>query len=328
MSKILISFMANKKPDKELANFLENYLKKNNHFVIISPKKNQGKYSISEIEDRIRSVDFLILLLSKASIQNKKIQDEAKIAQEISKKSPRRVFILPIRIGFLDGKLPIDLDTHLDPKKYIVWEKSEGCQSVCEKVLASIKKLIKRQNIKDFLKTLLKVFLLVLPLFNFGTGLFTSLTLLNGGEFIKTHGSFLFIFIWAIVPISIALFLSILIFTPSLINVDKKLKRVKLTNAVILLILLVILGSSSYQDSKKTYLMIISENPIYQIELESINHKMTYYKLEPERIERDKYILNQRVPFGNYNITVIFTSVPNQFFSRTFRTRTDSLIIF
>ena len=99
--------------------------------------------------------------------------------------------------------------------------------------------------------------------------------------------------------------------------------------APVTMAILLSIGYISYLDGHKTYLTIISENPISEVKVASRNNKSNNFVLNPKSISDSKnYAFNKRIPFDDYNITINFTSKPSQFFTRTFRKRIETLVIF
>jgi len=331
MSKIFLSYLADAKPDENLAVFLKSSLEDNNYAVITSPREAEDKNTIHEIKAKIGSADFFIVILSKESIESIQIQDEVKTADDLFKQSKKWPVILPIRLGDYD-KLPTDLAKHLDEKEYVEWKESSRKQIVIEQILNIMQKIKKqkfKQIVRKFPVHFISVFAIVLLLFNFITHIITSLTLINPGDFIKTNGRFAFIYIWGIVPIFISTLVVILNSGRDLSKNKVKLCKLYIYTLSIFLMSLIILGLFSYKDSQKTNLTIISETTIQKIKIESRTKKRNVFELIPFREdESNYYTINKRLPYDDYNITVYFWSEQSQFITRRLKEQKETLILF
>jgi hypothetical protein len=149
---------------------------------------------------------------------------------------------------------------------------------------------------------------------------------LDSKEFIEAYGKFLYIFLGAILPILTTIVLSILIYGE---EVFKESKSRKITNAILILIAIsvAILGYFGYKDSRRTTITIYSEHPIYQVRLDSESNRNAFNLLAIS-LGNNRYTVAKRIPYGEYNITLIFESEPNQFFSRIFKKQTEILVVF
>ena len=107
MSRI---FLSHTSTDKPFVRKLANDLRANGHTVWIDEAEiNIGDSLIGKIREGLDSVDFVAVVLSKASIQSEWVQKELEIASNREIKEKRKV-VLPIKIenvelpGFLEGK--------------------------------------------------------------------------------------------------------------------------------------------------------------------------------------------------------------------------------
>jgi len=180
-----------------------------------------------------------------------------------------------------------------------------------------------RQAILPFLS----VPIIVISILNFLTSMFFSKSILNIKEIIKDYGTLFFSYTWIILPIFISIL--ILLLKGYLIeefNVKSKVQRYAAI-WILTTSFLIFCGYFSYNDSRKTNVTIISENPIYRIKFESRNRAKNIFDLIPY-VETNNYYLNKRLPFVDYNITVTFRSEQIQFITRTFNQRKETLVLF
>ena len=138
MSKCFISYR-HTKPDEDLAEFLEKYLKEQNHEVFKDTQMQVGTKWAKEIETQIKSSDYFVVLLSAESIRSDMVTQEVELAHELSKKPGKRLTILPIRVDF-DGELPYDLAARLNPIQYAAWKPDVPFETIAGQIAASVEK--------------------------------------------------------------------------------------------------------------------------------------------------------------------------------------------
>lgn len=378
--KVFISYR-HVKPDEDLAKFLENYLMERGHEVFGYTQIPAGMKWPDEIQHRLETSDFFVVLLSEESIKSDMVRQEVNIARDLAQRNEKSLIILPISISF-SGKLPLDLGAFLYGIQIMEWEEGDPYQIVGEKITATIKRCVelpaKEKSVEvdfssidtqvkmeypipssdeklppdiaklgkrdengivesestekgfiQFLGKFIQIFLIVLALLNFILGTLAAGTVLNSKDFIRTNGLFSFIYIWAVVPMFIAILFTFFLYGSYIVKDDKLLKNYKISTAILAAVLLIIVGYFSYKDSHKTYLTIISEKPIFKVKLESKNNKNNIFDFEPKRIgNSNSYILNGRILFDDYKISVVFKENTEQFIIRKFNTRNETLILF
>ncbi len=138
MSKCFISYR-HVQPDEELANSIKEYLLEHDHQVFIDKQILVGTKWAAEIDRKIRTSDFFVVLLSKESIRSDMVRQEVKLAYELLQSSEKKISILPIRVAFR-GELPYDLGSYLDPIQYAVWTSNSPFKQIAEQILASVER--------------------------------------------------------------------------------------------------------------------------------------------------------------------------------------------
>lgn len=136
MSKCFISYR-HTKPDEELAQFLEKFLRDHNHNVFIDKQMQVGTKWQKEIEIQLRSSEYFIILLSKESILSDMVRQEVKSAYDLSQKRGEKFTILPIRVDFT-GELPMDLAAYLNPIQYTMWKEGDDFGIIAKQILVAI----------------------------------------------------------------------------------------------------------------------------------------------------------------------------------------------
>ena len=119
MSQAFISY-AHAQLDDALAHFLKAFLAQRGHTVFLDTDIPGGKRWAEEIEKKIRTSEFFIVLLSKDAILSDMVRQEVKFAYSLAQDQNQQLTIIPVRIDF-SGELPLDLGAYLDPLQYILW---------------------------------------------------------------------------------------------------------------------------------------------------------------------------------------------------------------
>lgn len=109
------------KPDEEVVGFIESHLREAGHQVFLDKHLNMGVDWAREIEQRVRSADAVIPLLSFDSIHSEMLGFEVESAHEASQLNQGKPRLLPVRVNYT-GPLPEPLASILDPVQYFLWE--------------------------------------------------------------------------------------------------------------------------------------------------------------------------------------------------------------
>lgn len=136
MNKVFISYR-HVQPDDKIARFLGSFLQERGLEVFIDNQISVGTKWIDEIEQRLLSSNFFIVLLSTEAIRSDFIRQEVKMAYELSRSSKGGFAIFPVRIGFM-GELPYDLSAYLGPIQFAVLEADDDYEIVCKQLITAI----------------------------------------------------------------------------------------------------------------------------------------------------------------------------------------------
>jgi hypothetical protein len=132
-SRYFISYSRRSEEDGKLADELCTGLNKAGHEVFIDVDMSVGTDWIAEIERRIEWCDFLIVLLSEASIHSEMMRGEVRMAHR--KRQPDgRPHILPIRVRY-ELALDYELDSYLARVQYVRWSGGSDTARVITDIL-------------------------------------------------------------------------------------------------------------------------------------------------------------------------------------------------
>jgi hypothetical protein len=117
--RAFISYKRDADQDHSLALYLDRFLNDRRIETFIDQKLKVGMAWVEEIYDQIAHSDFLIVLLSPASMGSDMVLEEVKFADQQRRQTglPR---ILPIRLAFV-GALPYELEQYIQPLQYLLW---------------------------------------------------------------------------------------------------------------------------------------------------------------------------------------------------------------
>lgn len=135
-ARLFISYKRNTVPDQALAEYLYASLTEHGHQVFIDRTMRTGDDWLKEIDEQIKSSDFLIVLLSKVSADSEMVQAEVRRAYEY-RKLQKRPYTLPVRVGY-EGLLPYSIDAFLDPLQYVIWSSETDNEQVSDEILDAI----------------------------------------------------------------------------------------------------------------------------------------------------------------------------------------------
>jgi hypothetical protein len=119
--QVALIYKRGSQPDEELVGFLESSLTESGCSVFIDRHLTLGVEWAREIEERIRSADAVIPILSPDSIYSEMLGFEIESAHEASQLNQGKPRLLPVRVKYT-GPLPEPLSSILDPLQYFLWE--------------------------------------------------------------------------------------------------------------------------------------------------------------------------------------------------------------
>jgi serine/threonine protein kinase len=120
--QVFISYKRHARPDELLAKRLVADLAQAGHTVFIDQTMKVGVEWASEIRRQIEASEYVVVLLSAASVGSEMLAMEIEYAQEQFLRTGRRkARLLPVRVDYTDP-LPYQLSLHLDKLQYAEWK--------------------------------------------------------------------------------------------------------------------------------------------------------------------------------------------------------------
>ncbi|MBN1580983.1 MAG: AAA-like domain-containing protein [Anaerolineae bacterium] len=138
-ARVFISYKRHVTPDEPLAVRLRQALEQAGHIVFIDQKLEIGVNWAQELERQIKDCDFMIVLLSEASVDSEMIAKEVECAHRYHKQTGRSR-LLPVRISY-EGTLPYQISHYLDPLHYVEWHHDADNETLAEQILDAVSKL-------------------------------------------------------------------------------------------------------------------------------------------------------------------------------------------
>ena len=135
-AKLFICYKRFAQDDRELAEYLESYFKTKGHSVFIDTSMRVGTEWLKNIDEKIRSSDYMIVLVSKDSADSEMVQAEILRAYEYRHNNGRPK-TLPVRMNY-DGLLPYTISAFLGPFQQAIWSNSKDNIRVAKEILEVI----------------------------------------------------------------------------------------------------------------------------------------------------------------------------------------------
>ncbi len=135
-ARIFLSYKRNVESDGALADQVVTALSAAGHQIFVDKQLRVGQDWAAEIDRQVRQADYLIVLLTAASILSEMVRAEIEIGRDQAAKTstPR---ILPVRLAF-EGPLPYPLNAFLDPIQYSLWAGPADSARVVRELLDAI----------------------------------------------------------------------------------------------------------------------------------------------------------------------------------------------
>lgn len=136
-AQIFISYKRHAEPDEPLALQLRAALEQAGHRVFIDQALPVGVAWAQAINRQIEASDFLVVLLSAASVQSEMVAAEVAYAHKHHQRTGKAK-VLPVRICY-DEPLPYQLSHYLDPLQYARWTSAEDSETLIRQLLDAIR---------------------------------------------------------------------------------------------------------------------------------------------------------------------------------------------
>jgi hypothetical protein len=141
---LFICYKRNADPDQKLAQYLFDFLTARGHEVFIDSTLRAGQAWLDEIDQQIKTSDFLVVLLSKESADSEMVKAEVIRAYEY-RKLQGKPHTLPVRIAY-EGLLPYSIAAFIDPLQHVTWQGETDNERVGRDILAAIEGRLPRQT--------------------------------------------------------------------------------------------------------------------------------------------------------------------------------------
>jgi hypothetical protein len=135
-ANIFISYKRNVTPDEALAKQLYAALAQAGHKAFLDQTMPVGVEWAREIEQQIDDCDFLVVLLSPASVQSEMVAKEVDYAAKRYQRTGRSR-LLPVRVSY-DQALPYPLSHHLDHIQQTSWAQAEDTERLIGQLLGAV----------------------------------------------------------------------------------------------------------------------------------------------------------------------------------------------
>lgn len=132
--RVFISYSRRAEDDARLAKDLQAGLEGEGHDVFIDTGMRVGTDWVQEIEQRIAWCDYLVVLLSEASVHSEMVLGEVRMAHR-KRRRDGRPHILPIRVRY-SGTLDYELDSYMARVQYLNWRGPADSPVVVKEILA------------------------------------------------------------------------------------------------------------------------------------------------------------------------------------------------
>ena len=138
--EVVLLYKRDSQPDTTLVEMLESHLAQEGYSVFIDRHLTLGMDWAREIEERIRSAEAIIPLLSADSIYSEMLAFEIETAHEAAQLQQGRPRLLPVRVNYT-GPLPEPLASILDPIQYFLWEGDQDTLGLITELKEALKHL-------------------------------------------------------------------------------------------------------------------------------------------------------------------------------------------
>lgn len=134
--RIFISYKRNVEPDEPVATQVYQALSQQ-HNVFIDQRLLVGTRWAESIETELRNADFLIVFLSKQSVNSEMVQWEISLAQELALLQGGKPVILPVRLADTEA-FPHPLNIYLNQINWALWQSVEDTPRLIEELRQAI----------------------------------------------------------------------------------------------------------------------------------------------------------------------------------------------
>ncbi|MEM7114175.1 MAG: AAA-like domain-containing protein [Chloroflexota bacterium] len=135
-ARLFIAYSRHAPADQLLAHYLRDYLTARGQTVFIDKTMRSGADWLKEIDQQIKTADFLIPLLSPTSADSEMVQSEIQRAYSY-RQTQGKPQTLPVHVAY-KGLLPYAIDAFLSRTHYVLWQSEADNETVAEEIWAAI----------------------------------------------------------------------------------------------------------------------------------------------------------------------------------------------
>ncbi|HSF29900.1 MAG TPA: TIR domain-containing protein [Candidatus Tectomicrobia bacterium] len=132
-SRVFLSFKRGIEPDQSLATHLRQVLEREGHDLHTDEDVTVGMSYHDSVQQQIARSDYLVVLLSKASVRDEELADQIGYAHRESA-AGRKARLLPVRVDYNEA-LPDPLDGYLKDLGYALWRDRDDDERVSRQLL-------------------------------------------------------------------------------------------------------------------------------------------------------------------------------------------------
>ena len=107
------------------------------HDVFVDKEIEIGVKWAAELERQIKACDFIVVLLSSASVHSEMVEAEIRCAHRHHEQQETKSCLLPVRVNYFDA-LPYQLSAYLDPLQYAAWHDNADDATLISQLLSAI----------------------------------------------------------------------------------------------------------------------------------------------------------------------------------------------
>lgn len=135
--KLFVCYQRSAKHDRALAEYLLSALSKDGHDVFIDTSMRIGAEWLNDIDENIKSSDYLVVLVSKESADSEMVQAEIFRAYE-HRKMNGHPKTLPVRMNF-EGLLPYTISAFLGQYQQAMWNGEQDNQRIADEISSVVR---------------------------------------------------------------------------------------------------------------------------------------------------------------------------------------------
>lgn len=142
---VVLLYKRNAHPDEAVLSFLEERLKAEGHAVFVDRGRKLGPQWAREAEERIRTADAVVAIVSPKSLQSEMLEYELETASDQQQKTGKPI-LLPVRIGMENGPetgIEGPIASIINPLSQFRWQGTQDDHRLVAELLSAIREPLK-----------------------------------------------------------------------------------------------------------------------------------------------------------------------------------------